>query len=854
MDKSETRKLIDTLELAQQYLGKEITNKKQQSVLSEAYGVYNKNFELWTKQTPNPTFTNFQTFVLKGNSGDLQPLIDFLWFTYFQNQENKKEKEQKKEESSIPSNLEDLVYQYKEFQADQINIDNSEHSVAEAVKRARQTWDRRNRLQTILKNRQELDKANEEADIFIVNTVDPKSLNKKNLLSPIENIAEQAVETVITVLNITVTDDQRSQAIQDIIDLQLSGSLDINNLNNLNLVSQLALLNSGVPINSQITELNSLLSKQIDLSNQNPYSDEPEKIDSEIQDYLLQHKDKIESYSENGSKSFADQIKETNQDIDIDLDHSQKRSQLIFERLSTIISKPKDQLYSPTPLDQHSQALESAIRKIDPSFSIETSGLASRTQAILRTSQVNDRLLNPTIVDLYGKGLTLEKLTLFETYAQQNPKTEIGRLFQKQPDVFSQVRFQIEKLQKSKIGQEISADQSTTKPLGKLGSLNTSLYNKLPSSISKSLKVVLDPVGSLKSYVNKKIGQQVGSLLIKNTNSVIVKKIGSYLIDYGLKEGINKFTSSIFSKVVTKVATKAGMTIAAEGTVATISAALGISTGGVSLLIEAAVYLGWQIISSGWNVIKKITKEVYGEEIDFKQLAGFSASLGAATIAGTTAVVGGVYAIFVATRLAVFSAFWIVIIATITFAAYLGVSLSTGTLLSTFVQLDSQEKVIYTTSYYSGPINCTSMPWPFDGTYAVTQGPNTTECTHHGGIAQSADFATPIGTPIKSMTDGKVILAQQGSTGYGNHVIIQATTDSGESFQIIYAHFSSLNVSTGTTVKAGQIIGLSGNTGYSTGPHLHLGYIGGNVAYNSCPAGGFQINEGCCINTACNQP
>ncbi|WP_019156866.1 M23 family metallopeptidase [Robertmurraya massiliosenegalensis] len=71
--------------------------------------------------------------------------------------------------------------------------------------------------------------------------------------------------------------------------------------------------------------------------------------------------------------------------------------------------------------------------------------------------------------------------------------------------------------------------------------------------------------------------------------------------------------------------------------------------------------------------------------------------------------------------------------------------------------------------------------------------------------------------PVVSATNGKVIFAGT-ITGYGNIVIV----DHGGGFETRYAHLNSMNVTKGQEVVGGQVIGLVGSTGYSTGPHLHF--------------------------------
>ncbi|MFN7011083.1 MAG: M23 family metallopeptidase [Allorhizobium sp.] len=87
-----------------------------------------------------------------------------------------------------------------------------------------------------------------------------------------------------------------------------------------------------------------------------------------------------------------------------------------------------------------------------------------------------------------------------------------------------------------------------------------------------------------------------------------------------------------------------------------------------------------------------------------------------------------------------------------------------------------------------------------------------------GGLAMHAgiDFRSPVGGQIKSTGAGKVIAAGPAG-GYGNMVEI----DHGHGLTTRYGHMSRVLVKVGDEVASGDVIGLSGNTGRSTGPHLH---------------------------------
>lgn len=83
------------------------------------------------------------------------------------------------------------------------------------------------------------------------------------------------------------------------------------------------------------------------------------------------------------------------------------------------------------------------------------------------------------------------------------------------------------------------------------------------------------------------------------------------------------------------------------------------------------------------------------------------------------------------------------------------------------------------------------------------------------------DFSAPIGTEIFATGDGVVKKVVARSSGYGKHVVI----DHGYGYQTLYGHMSKINVKRGQKVKRGEVIGLVGNTGSSSGPHVHYEVI-----------------------------
>jgi len=108
--------------------------------------------------------------------------------------------------------------------------------------------------------------------------------------------------------------------------------------------------------------------------------------------------------------------------------------------------------------------------------------------------------------------------------------------------------------------------------------------------------------------------------------------------------------------------------------------------------------------------------------------------------------------------------------------------------------------------------------------YFAHPAPGTTRTQGiHGRNA--IDFGASIGTPAYAAASGTVIISKAGgwNGGYGSYIVIKHENGT----QTLYAHLSANNVSTGNWVTKGTRIGSIGNTGKSTGPHLHFEVRGG---------------------------
>ena len=113
----------------------------------------------------------------------------------------------------------------------------------------------------------------------------------------------------------------------------------------------------------------------------------------------------------------------------------------------------------------------------------------------------------------------------------------------------------------------------------------------------------------------------------------------------------------------------------------------------------------------------------------------------------------------------------------------------------------------------AGPITkgTGSLIYPVNGTFTSPFG------FRWGRLHAGIDLAAPVGTPIRAADSGTVVIAAF-TGGYGNYTCIQHSG----SLSTCYGHQTSFATSAGASVSQGQVIGTVGNTGNSTGPHLHF--------------------------------
>ncbi len=117
--------------------------------------------------------------------------------------------------------------------------------------------------------------------------------------------------------------------------------------------------------------------------------------------------------------------------------------------------------------------------------------------------------------------------------------------------------------------------------------------------------------------------------------------------------------------------------------------------------------------------------------------------------------------------------------------------------------------------------------WPTKGWVSRGYGMKFDPFTGYKQMHRGVDIASRTGTPIIATADGKVLQTRTDNM-MGKYIVI----DHGYGFRSRYGHLSQFKVKPGQRVKRGEVIGLMGSTGYSTGPHLHYEVIRNGKFHN----------------------
>lgn len=133
----------------------------------------------------------------------------------------------------------------------------------------------------------------------------------------------------------------------------------------------------------------------------------------------------------------------------------------------------------------------------------------------------------------------------------------------------------------------------------------------------------------------------------------------------------------------------------------------------------------------------------------------------------------------------------------------------------------SSARIASTSRSLSGSRSSGDWIWPVHGVITSPFG------ERWGRMHEGIDIAVRKGTPVHAARGGRVTLASWYG-GYGNAIII----NHGDGLSTLYGHLSEIDVKVGEQVDQGEVIGLSGSTGESTGPHVHFEIRVNNVQHN----------------------
>lgn len=140
---------------------------------------------------------------------------------------------------------------------------------------------------------------------------------------------------------------------------------------------------------------------------------------------------------------------------------------------------------------------------------------------------------------------------------------------------------------------------------------------------------------------------------------------------------------------------------------------------------------------------------------------------------------------------------------------------------STVAQVAAESGIRLEASFTNDPNG--TVQWPFRVGVHIGDRFGARDCAGCSSDHHGQDFNPGLGAPIQAIADGVVSYAEDGDGDLGVHMMIDHVIN-GQVVTSVYAHMvhGSMNFKVGDTVKVGDIVGKTGNTGMSTGPHLHF--------------------------------
>lgn len=792
------------------------------SFLSTAYNLFLGYYDVIHKDlSPDPRIESLTSFIELVSLSDLQDISALLSKS---SESEGKEPAPKpvKEESSVPSELETMVSLYEQHQADLLDQEKV-LPVADTIKRARKAWSEREKHRLVYENaskerQKEIDEQNEK---FYRQSINPKAESRTEITNNTRSLAKYLLQTELGSSFSNLSSRDYNEAIERIVYLAETGSIEITNTNEHHLIAAL-LKRDFLNTKTDYDQIDDLVQERLSTLESDPSSEDIDQQDKEIAFAEQEVEPKFKSHSREYQENF-----QKNKDYDTLLDLSKQEVNNILVKLQKAVPNAKPQFQSEEDLTGKAAELEALIRKLDPqALHINAEGLGSRTSGVLIQTGGNRKISAPT-VDLFSKGLTDEKLRELIRKKDEKGRALVADFLKKNRSVQKRIEFQLKEIQKSKLGKEMEAG------IKKVGVINDFIARQ-----SSTVQKILDPVGTTKSYINKRIGQYIGSEIVKKSSSEIAKNIGGYLLSDGLKDGAKKFVSDAARKLALEAAKKAGVTVVGESVTATVALALGIPTAGASLLIGAVLLVGTITIDITIGFFKKGYQEIknsFGitKEDDKANRKAFLLGLG---IIATSALVArsGIKGFATATKAAAISALDIIWLSIATIAAFLTVTFLTAPIITTLVQFDSVEKVKYDKSQVEeATADCngttvTNEKATCRGNYCfpVADKSKVSYLTYHHDykaqdimrIGDKPGSQDDVPLPIIAYTSGTVVNMDDGTGGLS----VYLAGDDGRFYW--FTHLSKTTTTGGVQVKAGDIIGCMGTSGNAEGylEHLHF--------------------------------
>jgi murein DD-endopeptidase MepM/ murein hydrolase activator NlpD len=136
-----------------------------------------------------------------------------------------------------------------------------------------------------------------------------------------------------------------------------------------------------------------------------------------------------------------------------------------------------------------------------------------------------------------------------------------------------------------------------------------------------------------------------------------------------------------------------------------------------------------------------------------------------------------------------------------------------------FISIDEKysENLLNRSDKYIKTIRKMPLGYPMRGKVTSNFGRRSDPFNNRPAFHAGIDLKGTIGQKIKATADGIVTISSYEKNGFGNHVILRH----GNGYETLFGHLSKRLVKQGERIQRGQVIGLMGNTGRSTGPHLH---------------------------------